>query len=189
MKLNALVVAAMVITSVNAAGKGGLLSCFGGICGSGKSKDLEPEEDPVCDSIEAELYALWGNINVLNDEFREQLPRSYRIMMMEEGNDEKGNKGKRGKKSKKDKEEENINSKDQEIRVWLEVYFKDIPDLQVFKAKYDDFEETLDGIWARLGNNECMNRGIKHISLKELAKQGHVPKWYDENGVNFLSKQ
>ncbi|KAH6566126.1 hypothetical protein BASA62_006882 [Batrachochytrium salamandrivorans] len=35
MKFNALVVAAMVITSVNAAGKGGLLGCFGLGCGSG----------------------------------------------------------------------------------------------------------------------------------------------------------
>ncbi|KAH6594843.1 hypothetical protein BASA50_006317 [Batrachochytrium salamandrivorans] len=34
MKFNALVVAAMVITSVNAAGEGGLLSCLGRICGS-----------------------------------------------------------------------------------------------------------------------------------------------------------
>ncbi|KAH6561033.1 hypothetical protein BASA50_008449 [Batrachochytrium salamandrivorans] len=34
MKFNVLVVAAMVITSVNAAGEGGFWSCFGGICGS-----------------------------------------------------------------------------------------------------------------------------------------------------------
>ncbi|KAH6586926.1 hypothetical protein BASA50_000290 [Batrachochytrium salamandrivorans] len=35
MKFNALVAAAMVITSVNAAGEGGLMSCFGLGCGSG----------------------------------------------------------------------------------------------------------------------------------------------------------
>ncbi|KAH9257403.1 hypothetical protein BASA81_004328 [Batrachochytrium salamandrivorans] len=82
MKFNVLVVAAMVITS-------------------GKSKDPKPEANPICDSIEAELYALWGNINVLNREFREQMPSFYGLMMMKK--DAKGmhERGKQGKKDKK----------------------------------------------------------------------------------------
>ncbi|KAH9257411.1 hypothetical protein BASA83_000896 [Batrachochytrium salamandrivorans] len=52
MKLNVLVVAAMVVTSVNAAGKGGLLSCFGLSCGSGSgSSNNEPDEPQDPDTI------------------------------------------------------------------------------------------------------------------------------------------
>ncbi|KAH9267080.1 hypothetical protein BASA84_000805 [Batrachochytrium salamandrivorans] len=184
MKFNALVVAAMVITSVNAAGEGGLLSCFGGICGSGKP------QDPICDSIEAELALLWDKVIDLNNEFQEQLPRFYRIMMMKEGNDEKGNKGKRGKKGKKDKkveEEEKINLKDEQIRTWFNVYPKAIPDLQGFKSKYDSLEKERNEILKRLDESECPET-FRQSPLKELAKQGHVPKWYDEYGVNFLGE-
>ncbi|KAH6594815.1 hypothetical protein BASA50_006289 [Batrachochytrium salamandrivorans] len=45
MKFNALVVAAMVITSVNAAGKGGLLGCFGLGCGSGSESSQDWSDD------------------------------------------------------------------------------------------------------------------------------------------------
>ncbi|KAH6602770.1 hypothetical protein BASA61_000802 [Batrachochytrium salamandrivorans] len=44
MKFNALVVAAMVITSVNAAEEGGFLSCFGINCVLSKSKKSEPKK-------------------------------------------------------------------------------------------------------------------------------------------------
>ncbi|KAH6566651.1 hypothetical protein BASA60_009347 [Batrachochytrium salamandrivorans] len=42
MKVNVLVVAAMVITSVNAGGCGGLWSCFKGICGSKSGSSQDP---------------------------------------------------------------------------------------------------------------------------------------------------
>ncbi|KAH6575116.1 hypothetical protein BASA83_000916 [Batrachochytrium salamandrivorans] len=182
MKLNALVVAAMVITSVNAAGKGGLLSCFGGICGSGKSKD------PICVRNNVKLFTLWDKVIDLDGEFQEQLPSFYNIITMGEGEDEKGKRVKKGKKEEKVEEKEKINSKDEQIRVWLESHPEAIPDLRKIKSKYDMLEKERCKIWARLGNNECMNGGFKHTSLKELTRRGYLPKWYDENGVDFLGE-
>ncbi|KAH6584786.1 hypothetical protein BASA61_005874 [Batrachochytrium salamandrivorans] len=230
MKFNALVVAAMVITSVSASGKGrprGFLKKGGGMTGSESLEKLvieddsesEPPQDsqrhgatqrlswssmgqslgsvfsskssrnkpstpqnPVCISIEDELCTFWDKVYDLNCEFQKQLPLFYRIMMMEEGKNKKGNKGKRGK------EEEKINLKDEQIRACLEFNPEAIPDLQGFKAKYDSLEKERDDILKRFDENECP-KTFKQLSLKEITKQGNFPKWYDENDVNFLGDQ
>ncbi|KAH9276767.1 hypothetical protein BASA83_000902 [Batrachochytrium salamandrivorans] len=183
MKFNALVVAAMVITSVNAAGKRGLLSCFRGICGLGKSKDPKPEANPICDSIEAELYALWGNINVLNREFREQMPSFYGLMMMKK--DAKGmhERGKQGKKDKKG------HLKAKMIQAWLKSHPEAIPDLQKIKAKSIGFKAEYNDIWKRFDKNKCQARRFERLSSKEMAKMGYFPKWKDAKGRNILGDQ
>ncbi|KAH9263834.1 hypothetical protein BASA83_012711 [Batrachochytrium salamandrivorans] len=50
MRVKALVVAAMVITSVNAGGCGGLWSCFKGICGSKSGSSQDPPRQNLCTS-------------------------------------------------------------------------------------------------------------------------------------------
>ncbi|KAH9247617.1 hypothetical protein BASA83_000918 [Batrachochytrium salamandrivorans] len=239
MKLNALVVAAMVVTLVNAAGHGR----FGGLFKQGsditrsdsEASLLEKKEPPrrgvkqrssrkslghrlrpvfpskstrhrpdtphkskpkaniICDFILSELRTLWDKVYALNNEFQEQLPRSYNIMMMEKGDDEKGKRVKKVKKEEKTEEEEKaeeeekIYLKDKKIQRWLEVYSKAIPDLRNFKAKYDSLEKERNDILQRYDESECPET-FTRLSLKEIAKQGHLPKWYDENGVNFLGE-
>ncbi|KAH9252313.1 hypothetical protein BASA83_005429 [Batrachochytrium salamandrivorans] len=163
--------------------------------------DLVPFQEPeptnkesVCSSIEAELPLLWDRVYALNREFYRQMSRFYSIITMREGKYEeyekskKGKKSKKDKKDKKDKKEKNINLKDQQIRAWLELNPGAIPDLQGIKAKYDDYEANRDGILERLNENKCPPE-FTRVSLEEMVKQGSLPKWKDDNGVNFLSDQ
>ncbi|KAH6568653.1 hypothetical protein BASA62_005339 [Batrachochytrium salamandrivorans] len=183
MKFNALVVAAMVITSVNAAGEGGFLSCFGLSCRSGKSKDPEPEANPICNSIKAELHTLWIDISVLNREFREQMPSFYGLMMMEK--DAKGmhERGKRGKKDKKG------HLKAKMIQDWLKSHPEAIPDLQKIKAKSIGFKAEYNDIWKRFDKNKCRARRFERLSSKEMTQMGYFPNWKDAKGRNILGDQ
>ncbi|KAH6561563.1 hypothetical protein BASA62_009724 [Batrachochytrium salamandrivorans] len=94
MKFNVLVVAAMVITSVNAGGKGRLPSCLGGRCTSrsgsrkglleheeGPPQESDPNETgPTCDDLEAKLRGLYDNISVRNSRVWLDMPELYKIM-------------------------------------------------------------------------------------------------------------
>ncbi|KAH6597293.1 hypothetical protein BASA50_004645 [Batrachochytrium salamandrivorans] len=188
MKFNALVVAAMVITSVNAAGEGGLLSCFGLGCRPGKSKDPEPEADLLCDFIDAELSLLWENVNVLNLKF-EELDLDFHKIMMEKGDDEKYERGKRGKKGKKNKKAKKNSLKAKLIQDWLKSHPEAIPDLQKIKAEYDGYEETLHGIWKRLEETKCPVGHFEQLYSEEMTQMGYFPNWKDAKGRNILGDQ
>ncbi|KAH6568290.1 hypothetical protein BASA60_008701 [Batrachochytrium salamandrivorans] len=94
MRVKALVVAAMVITSVNAGGKGRLPSCLGGRCtsrselrlnlvkneeGTSQESDLN-ETEPTCDDLEAKLRGLYDTISARNSRVWLDMPELYEIM-------------------------------------------------------------------------------------------------------------
>ncbi|KAH6580871.1 hypothetical protein BASA60_002703, partial [Batrachochytrium salamandrivorans] len=130
---------------------------------SGKSKDPEPEEDPVCTRIKTELRTLWVKIGDLSYELYVQMPGLYKLIMM------KGeNKGKKG------------NLKAEKVQKWFTLNSELIPKLQEIKAKYDDFGESREEILGRFDENECPET-FKRVSLEELTQNGYLPKWKDTN--------
>ncbi|KAH6574471.1 hypothetical protein BASA60_005497 [Batrachochytrium salamandrivorans] len=123
-------------------------------------------------------------IYALNGELQVQFPGLYRMIMMKEGKDEKVEEGKEVEGGKKVKE---VNLKDEQIRTWLKSHPKAIPGLRKIKSKYDGFEANRNDILQRYDENKCP-LAFTRFSLKEMEKQGSLPKWYDENGVNFLGE-
>ncbi|KAH6560369.1 hypothetical protein BASA61_005091 [Batrachochytrium salamandrivorans] len=95
MKFNALVVAAMVIASVNASGadeppsgaeySGGRSNTelIQGSSGNGPGKSRESgvtEYDPKCDPIIIKLNKIWIKVDVLEPGLRSQMPAYYKLM-------------------------------------------------------------------------------------------------------------
>ncbi|KAH6581770.1 hypothetical protein BASA61_008918 [Batrachochytrium salamandrivorans] len=102
MRFNALVVAAMVITSVNAHWREIFMSCLRGSCGSDEFHEYKPiENDPKCDRIMDELRTSQGKISDLNIVFWTQMPELYIIMERErnKGMNERHDTGKKGKET------------------------------------------------------------------------------------------
>ncbi|KAH9248821.1 hypothetical protein BASA81_013478 [Batrachochytrium salamandrivorans] len=106
MKFNALVVAAMVITSVNARGRDDPVRLRIMV---NESQDSEPEENPICDNILDELFTLWDDVIDLDSEFQERMSVLYGLIMTK------------------------ADSKTERIRAWLELYPGDIPKLREVK--------------------------------------------------------
>ncbi|KAH6561564.1 hypothetical protein BASA62_009725 [Batrachochytrium salamandrivorans] len=79
MKFNVLVVAAMVITSVNASGKERFLGRLGKIVGALQEPDPN-ETEPTCDDLEAKLRHLYDNIRARNAIVCYGAPELYKIM-------------------------------------------------------------------------------------------------------------
>ncbi|KAH6596398.1 hypothetical protein BASA50_005104 [Batrachochytrium salamandrivorans] len=178
MKFNALVVAAMVITSVSASGKGrprGFLKKGGGMTGSESLEKLVIEDDsesePPQDSQRhgATQRLSWSSMGQsLGSVFSSKSSRN---------------------KPSTPQNPVCISIEDELCTFWDKVYdLNSIPDLQGFKAKYDSLEKERDDILKRFDENECP-KTFKQLSLKEITKQGNFPKWYDENDVNFLGDQ
>ncbi|KAH6577960.1 hypothetical protein BASA60_003829 [Batrachochytrium salamandrivorans] len=108
MRFNALVVAAMVITSVNAHWREIFMSCLRGSCGSDEFHEYKPiENDPKCDRIMDELRTSQGKISDLNIVFWTQMPELYIIMERErnKGMNERHDTGKKGKEDDSNLEE------------------------------------------------------------------------------------
>ncbi|KAH6566405.1 hypothetical protein BASA61_005532 [Batrachochytrium salamandrivorans] len=178
MKFNALVVAAMVITSVNASGKGrpSEVEDNGGRSKPGpsqnppvykpnESQDSEPEENPICDNILDELFTLWDDVIDLDSEFQERMSVLYGLIMTK------------------------ADSKTERIRAWLELYPGDIPKLREVKEKYTGFEANRGEIWERLDKNKCPTRYFDLVSQEAMTKDKYFPKWYDSDGADILRKQ
>ncbi|KAH6569653.1 hypothetical protein BASA60_008162 [Batrachochytrium salamandrivorans] len=80
LNLRTLVVAAMAITSVNAAGSGGLLGCFGRICRSRPNQKFEPKTDLICDPIVYEFRALWITIYDFDYKFSQEMTEFHNLI-------------------------------------------------------------------------------------------------------------
>ncbi|KAH9245396.1 hypothetical protein BASA81_017130 [Batrachochytrium salamandrivorans] len=106
MKVNALVVAAMVITSVNAVWHDVFTGCFRGRCGMSKSESEESllqkdgdepkvpkptKASPKCGSIVKELTDLRGDAYDIEATFRGQMPTHFNLMKGMDADDKKIN--------------------------------------------------------------------------------------------------
>ncbi|KAH6594539.1 hypothetical protein BASA50_006489 [Batrachochytrium salamandrivorans] len=171
MKVSVLVAAAIAITSVNAGGDEGLLSCLGHSCGSksglpwymfGQHPRLKPrKKNPVCDPIVTELSLSWGNFVDLDYRFWKQSPYFYDLVT---GN---GNKWEE----------------------WLKENPVAIPGLQEIKEESIGLKECHLGILEQLLDKKCSTEGLDHLFPARMKKDGYFLQWKDENGVDILGEQ
>ncbi|KAH6576666.1 hypothetical protein BASA61_003464 [Batrachochytrium salamandrivorans] len=168
MKVNVLVTAAMVITSVNAAGKEGLRGCFRGICGSGSEAPfglrvypLFPkkrpahdsdtpqvpgpiEKDLICNPLLLELAVAWTDIDVFNYKFETQEERFCKLIMGQNTGEISD-----GLDVIDDEEGKEVALRAAAIKNWIKSHPEDIPRLREIQAEYISLEKVYREIWAR----------------------------------------
>ncbi|KAH9272570.1 hypothetical protein BASA83_005070 [Batrachochytrium salamandrivorans] len=151
MKFNVLVVAAMVITSVNAGGKGRLPSCLGGRCTSrselrkglleheeGPPQESDPNEaEPTCDDLEEKLRGLYDTISARNSRVWLDMPELYEIMKSNMdrkiGNVKSGVETEVTQKSNENEARKSIYTR---VQDWFRLHFE-------YKFKIEQFRQEL----------------------------------------------
>ncbi|KAH6595451.1 hypothetical protein BASA61_003811 [Batrachochytrium salamandrivorans] len=181
MKFNALVVAAMVIASVNAVWYEGLLSETGngdgrsttvvaeGSSGNGQGKvqySGPTEKDPKCADLETRLGDLWGKSASLESEFQDQLP-DYSSLM--------NGIGKSGRKIKPHR----LGTKQK--AGYSELSDEEKAILDNFKAEYGAVMEEYEKVRREL-IQECLAESFAMISREEVMRKGHFLQLPDEDG-------
>ncbi|KAH6570007.1 hypothetical protein BASA60_001856 [Batrachochytrium salamandrivorans] len=171
MKFKALVVAAMVITSVNAvwhekgAGYSGdhddeLGSVSPpGLLGNDPNPPQESgatEYDPKCDPILSELDSLQEKVEEVYLKLLRQIPDSY-------------------------KQETGLNGLSHpELQGWLKQCYKDNPELQPIKQELIELEEKNRVAWIELVTEGCSIESRPYLmSPEDMIKRGYFSKWYD----------
>ncbi|KAH9272514.1 hypothetical protein BASA83_005323 [Batrachochytrium salamandrivorans] len=165
MKFRTLVVAAMAITSVNAAGSGGLLGCFGRICRSRPNQKFEPKTDLICDPIVYEFRALWITIYDFDYKFSQEMTEFYNLIA--------------GKKD---------DLKIEKLREWIGSNPKAIPKLKEIRTVYIGLEKNYSELWERIVQKGCQNERFERISPLALKTKGYFPQWYSRDGVDIFDE-
>ncbi|KAH6583780.1 hypothetical protein BASA61_007839 [Batrachochytrium salamandrivorans] len=124
MKFNVLVVAAMVITSVNAKW--------------GASQEPDPNETgPTCDDLEAKLLDLYDNISARNSRVCYGAPELYKILEGDMGRMVgNGKDGAETEVAQKSDENEVQESTYMRVEEWFRLYFK-------YKTELDNLDKIL----------------------------------------------
>ncbi|KAH6572588.1 hypothetical protein BASA60_006557 [Batrachochytrium salamandrivorans] len=188
MKFNVLVVAAMVIASVNAVWHDNLPS---GVENSGDMSKAESEEsllqgwnepkvpkpikdDSKCDPIVEKLTDLRRETYNIEDELRERMPTYFNLM---KGMDADGKK---------------INPsilKAEQVTAYLELSDEKKATVEGFKTEYAGVMERYDAIWGEFIDSRCFTEDLLWMSPDEMIKRGPFPKLQDENDVDIPNEQ
>ncbi|KAJ1332394.1 hypothetical protein BSLG_008698 [Batrachochytrium salamandrivorans] len=165
MKFNVLVVAAMVIASVNAVWHDNLPS---GVENSGDMSKAESEES---------LLQGWNEPKVpkpIKDDSKYQLPIYFNLM---KGMDADGKK---------------INPsilKAEQVTAYLELSDEKKATVEGFKTEYAGVMERYDAIWGEFIDSRCFTEDLLWMSPDEMIKRGPFPKLQDENDVDIPNEQ
>ncbi|KAH6597102.1 hypothetical protein BASA50_004682 [Batrachochytrium salamandrivorans] len=213
MKFNVLVAAAMVITCVNASGKGTTQRTSTEITKTWGSEtkivteliSCAPFQEPIkeysiCDLIVVELSASRDKIHDLDHGFWTYSPYFYDLMT---GNGEKigedyeeeevvVDEEEEMDKEKDDDEEKKINAEAlrvEAIQKWIKSNPEAIPKLQEIKTESISLKENHFEIWARLLGNDCPIEEFEHLSPAGMKRRGYFSEWDYENGVDILGEQ
>ncbi|KAH6592837.1 hypothetical protein BASA50_007803 [Batrachochytrium salamandrivorans] len=193
MKFNVLVVAAMVITSVNAGGKGRLPSCLGGRCTSrsgsrkglleheeGPPQESDPNETgPTCDDLEAKLRGLYDNISVRNSRVWLDMPELYKIM--------KGNMGRMVENVKSgvetevaQKSHENEVRKSIYMRVqdWFRLHFEYKLKIRKIRQEITDLLKQHLETWEGFLRTDCLATKDGRFSSENMLEDLPLVRWH-----------
>ncbi|KAH6576662.1 hypothetical protein BASA61_003468 [Batrachochytrium salamandrivorans] len=211
MKVNVLVAAAMVITSVNASGRGRPRGLLKQGDGSGLESEApfglkvyplflqkrpahdsdtpqvpEPiEKDLICNPLLLELAVAWTDIDVFNYKFETQDERFCKLIMGQNTGEISD-----GLDVTDDEEGKEVALRAVAIQKYIKENPGDIPRLQEIQAEYISLEKVYREIWAKLKKSKCVTEGLKRTSSpKNMIKGGRFPKWKDVKGKDILRKQ
>ncbi|KAH6568295.1 hypothetical protein BASA61_004446 [Batrachochytrium salamandrivorans] len=178
MRVNVLIVAAMVITSVNANWLDRLLGRFWSRCTSCISQEFDPpEEDPVCDSIVIELEVLWGRTYVLDLTIQTQMPILSNIIKEEGGSSA---------------------SKIKKVEDWFKSHSEDKDTIGEMRNEHTDLMEQYYKVWKRFSGSGCLVEKFMELSPDNNDKKGLLFLVHEEttqaqdtneSGVNISDKQ
>ncbi|KAH9268552.1 hypothetical protein BASA84_000157 [Batrachochytrium salamandrivorans] len=171
MKFNALVVAAMVITSVNAGLWRSTMGCFGHSCrlrsassqgsldsDSDESQESEAKTNPICLAIAMQLFALWNDMGILDYRLHNPMQASHDLI---ENDIKKGKLRAKGMVAYSE-----LNSEDQAKPENIEQGLVDL-------------EQSYRQTWKELIKNKCSIESFFLLFPKEMEEQGHFPRWQD----------
>ncbi|KAH6574255.1 hypothetical protein BASA50_001009 [Batrachochytrium salamandrivorans] len=75
-----------------------------------------------------------------------------------------------------------------EIREWIEYNFKAIPRLKEIRTVYIGLERDHFELWERLIQKGCPTERLERISPVALKKKGYFPEWYDDNDEDIFDE-
>ncbi|KAH6569540.1 hypothetical protein BASA60_008174 [Batrachochytrium salamandrivorans] len=213
MKFNVLVVAAMVIISVNAGGHKRLPSCLGGRCmlkaGSRKGllgheegalQESDPNETgPTCDDLEVKLRGLYDNISVRNSRVWLDMPELYKIMKGNMGrmveNIKNGVKPEVAQKSDGNEARESIYKRVQE---WFRLHFEYKLKIRKIRQEITDLLEQHLEAWEGFLATDCLATKDGRFSPKNMSEDLPLIRWHykttqaqdtNESGADISNKQ
>ncbi|KAH6588427.1 hypothetical protein BASA61_005928, partial [Batrachochytrium salamandrivorans] len=200
MKFNALVVAAMVITSVSAGGRGGFKSFLdrvGRMMRSGSSyNSLENDSEPGPSQNSQRHKPKPGPprnsprrvpdlYNIMRKERHKEFNNLMKMIELAEGNVEKI-------EDDEDKVEDDEGADDgliaAKVQTWVGSNPGAIPYLESIRAEYDSLEEEYREGWKALSDNNCMTELLEYLSPDHMVKLGYLPKWRHEIDLMRLEK-
>ncbi|KAH9272604.1 hypothetical protein BASA83_005105 [Batrachochytrium salamandrivorans] len=213
MKFNVLIVAAMVITSVNAGRRKRLPSCLGGRYTSksrvsleltennwGTSQESDPNETgPTCDDLEVKLRDFYDKISARNFITRYNTPDLYRIMegnmgsRVENGKD--GAETEVAQKSDGNEVQESIYTR---VEDWLKLHPKYRPRLEQLRQELAKLLEQHLEVWEQFLRKDCLTTKDRRFSPETLFDDLLLVRWYyktaqaqdtDESDVDMSDKQ
>ncbi|KAH6562738.1 hypothetical protein BASA50_010007 [Batrachochytrium salamandrivorans] len=196
MKFNILVVAAMVIASVNAVRYEGPPSGYDelpsgdensggrstavvaeGSSGNGQNPPQESEsttEDPICADLKRILSNLWDRSVDLEAGLHDQLPEYHNLMKGI------GENGRRIKKSQ-------LGPK--QVAGYLALNGRNKTILTNFDDNYSGVVEDYSMTWGEFERNECSTESFSLSSPEEMLEEGHFLQLPDADGVIASSEQ
>ncbi|KAH6572592.1 hypothetical protein BASA50_008013 [Batrachochytrium salamandrivorans] len=175
MKFNVLVVAAMVITSVNAVWYDVFTGCFRGRCGSNKPR--VPKHIKVtskCGPIVEKLTDLRRETYNIEDELRERMPTYFNLM--------------RGMYTDGDKIDPSM-LKAEQVTAYLKLSDDDKAIVEGFKANHAGLMKEYRKTWKKYNKCHCFTEYPRLFSPDEVAKSGLFPKLQDKKDVISPNKQ
>ncbi|KAH9263546.1 hypothetical protein BASA83_013068 [Batrachochytrium salamandrivorans] len=197
MKFNALVVAAMVITSVNAGGRKGFPGCFGRRCGlrsavkhvplknePGLKPNVtinpDPKKDPICNPILEQLSTIRINGLKLNGAFGRMLPTVFNIMTEE--NDEEESDKEESVKGKGHKED----PKAEKIRRFLKSNPESLSTLERIRNRYTELQDAYGTTWEILVRSECPTEKLQHWTPETMIKDEYFFDWSFDFEIDLI---
>ncbi|KAH6589489.1 hypothetical protein BASA50_009998 [Batrachochytrium salamandrivorans] len=171
MKFNALVVAAMVIASVNAGGADELpvgLSTVENI-----PQIPEPKKLPICEGLKLRLDELWDRAAILESELQDQLPEYLNLMKGLDLNGEKIEEGQLGS---------------EQAAAYSALDSKDMVILKTFDEEYGGVMEDYGMTWGEF-ERKCPAESRGVLSLEEMVQKGQFLQLPDAYGVTASSEQ
>ncbi|KAH6561561.1 hypothetical protein BASA60_008702 [Batrachochytrium salamandrivorans] len=178
MRVDVLVVAAMVITSVNAKWFDILLGCFWGRCKSSTSqKPDHPKKTPVCDSIVKELEVLLGRAYVFDLTIEAQMPILSNIIKEEGGSSA---------------------SKIKRVEDWFKSHLEDKDTIEKMRDEHTDLMEHYYETWGRFSGSGCLVENFMELSpvkndkkwlLFSVTRRDYLSTGHYESDSDISEKQ
>ncbi|KAH6577556.1 hypothetical protein BASA60_003962 [Batrachochytrium salamandrivorans] len=88
--------------------------------------------------------------------------------------------------------DEKIKAKALRVRLmqeWINLNPGSIPELKEIKAKYTGLEEDYRRVWKEFDESKCVTEEFEHWDPKHILDSGYSPRWHYENDLIVFDEQ